>query len=160
MRENELDIIYLSRNQVLETYSKTIDYSGGGTKDAIHLEQLDGILEFVQNDMYYPTFEDKLTYLVFSINRNHLFSDGNKRLSITVGALFLLLNGYMSCVSRYMTEMENISYHLAAGRISKELLQKVISSILNGEADYEEGLKMEILEAISDGQVGFSDDDD
>ena len=155
---NGLDIIYLSRNQVLETYSKTIDYSGGGMKDAFHLEQLDGILEFVQNDMYYPTFEDKLTYLVFSINRNHLFSDGNKRLSITVGALFLLLNGYMNCVSRYMTEMENISYHLAAGRISKELLQKVICSILNGEADYEEGLKLEILEAISDGHMGFSDD--
>ena len=160
MMETELDVIYLSREQVLETYSKTIDYSGGGMKDAIHLEQLDGILEFIQNDMYYPTFVDKLTYLVFSINRNHLFSDGNKRLSITVGALFLLLNGYMSCVSRYLTEMENISYHLAAGRISKELLHKVLFSVLNGDSDFDEALKMEILEAISDGQVGFSDDDD
>lgn len=158
--ETELDVIYLSREQVLETYSKTIDYSGGGMKDAIHLEQLGGILEFVQNDMYYPTFVDKLTYLVFSINRNHLFSDGNKRLSITVGALFLLLNGYMSCVSRYLTEMENISYHLAAGHISKELLHKVLFSVLNGDSDYDEALKMEILEAISDGQVGFSDDED
>ena len=66
----------------------------------------------------------------------------------------------MSCVSRYLTEMENISYHLAAGRISKELLHKVLFSVLNGDSDFDEALKMEILEAISDGQVGFSDDDD
>ena len=56
--------------------------------------------------------------------------------------------------------MENISYHLAAGRISKELLHKVLFSVLNGDSDYDEALKMEILEAISDGQVGFSDDED
>ena len=155
--EEQLDVIYLTREQVLETYSKTIDYSGGGTKDSIHLELLDGILDFVKNDLYYPTFEDKLTYLVFAVNRNHLFADGNKRLSITVGALFLLLNGYMSCVGRYMAEMENISYHLAAGRIDKELLKDVLSSILNGEADFEEGLKLRILEAINGGEVGFGE---
>ena len=155
--EGQLGIIYLSKEQVLDTYSKTIDYSGGGSKEALHLEQLDSILDFVQNDNYYPTFEDKLTYLIFSINRNHLFSDGNKRLSITIGALFLLLNGYMSCVSRYMVEMENISYHLAAGRINKDLLKEIISSILNGEQDFDEVLKLKMLEAISNGTIGFTD---
>lgn len=111
----------------------------------------------MQNDDYYPTFEDKLTHLVWSINRNHSFSDGNKRLSITLGAQFLLLNGYMFCVKRFMEEMENISYHLAAGRIEKELLQKLIHSFLEGENDFSEELKLEYLLASADGNIGFDE---
>lgn len=152
-----LKIIYLTREQVLDTYSKTIDFSGGGTKDAIHLDLLDGIIDFVQSDDYYPSFEDKLTYLIYSINRNHIFADGNKRLSITIGALFMLLNGYMCFVGRYMAEMENISYHLAAGSIEKDLLGKIIHSILEGEQEFDEELKIQILEAIDDCEVGFSE---
>ena len=37
------------------------------------------VMEFVQNDLYYPTFEDKLTFLVSRICTGHLFDDGNKR---------------------------------------------------------------------------------
>ena len=106
-------------------------------------------LEHIQNDDYYPTFEDKLVHIIWSINRNHSFSDGNKRLSITLGAQFLLLNGYMFCVKRFMYEMENISYHLAAGRIEKELLQKLIHSFLVGEDDFNEELKLEYWLASS-----------
>ena len=156
--EELLDIIYLTRDQVIETYSKTIDYSGGGTKKGLNLILLDSILDQVHNDSECPTFEDKLTCLIYAINRNHVFVDGNKRLSITVGALFLLLNGYMSCTNRYMVEMENISHHLAAGRIDKDLLHDVLSSILNGETDYEEGLKLRYLEAISEGGIGMDVD--
>ena len=118
---------------------------------------MDGILDFVKSDDYYPSFEDKLTYLVYSVNRNHIFADGNKRLSITVGALFMLLNGYMSFVGRYMMEMENISYHLAAGRIEKNLLGRIIHSILEGEQEFDEKLKMQILEAIYGSEIGFQE---
>ena len=107
-------------------------------------------LEFVQDDLYYPTFEDKLVYLIYSVNTNHAFEDGNKRLSITLGGDFLLRNGYMYCASRYFQEMENISYHLAAGRISKNLLQKLIHSILENEEDFNETVKMEYMQAIAD----------
>lgn len=154
--DGRLDIIYLTRSQVIETYSKTIDYSGGGTKSTLNERLLDDILDQVHNDDLNPAFEDKLTCLVYAINRNHVFGDGNKRLSISVGALFLLLNGYMSCTNRYMAEMENISHHLAAGKIDKDLLHDVLSSILNGETDYEEGLKLRYLEAISDGGIGMT----
>ena len=75
--------------------------------------------------------------------------DGNKRLSITLGAQFLLLNGYLFCVQRFLTEMENISYHLAAGRIDKDLLGKLLDSILDGEDDFTENLKLEYLIASS-----------
>jgi hypothetical protein len=45
--------------------------------------------------------------------------------------------------------MENISYHLAARLIDKELLQCIIHSILENERDFDEALKLEILTIIS-----------
>ena len=150
-------IIYISKEQAIEVHKKTIEYSGGGNYGILNISFLYSALEHIQNDDYYPTFEDKLVHLIWSINRNHSFSDGNKRLSITLGAQFLLLNGYMFCVKRFMEEMENISYHLAAGRIEKELLHKLVHSFLDGEDDFNEELKLEYLLASADGEIGFNE---
>ena len=141
-------MIYISKEQALATHRSTIDHSGGGDYSDLNLGYLESALEMIQNDDYYPTFQDKLVHLIWSINRNHAFSDGNKRLSITLGVQFLSLNGYLFCIKRFLAEMENISYHLAAGRIEKELLDSLIQSILDGEDDFEESLKMEYLLAI------------
>lgn len=149
--------IYIPKDLAIETHRNTIEYSGGGDYSIINIGFLDSVLEHIQNDDYYPTFGEKLTHLVWSINRNHSFSDGNKRLSITLGAQFLLLNGYMFCVKRFLEDMENISYHLAAGRIEKELLSKLIQSFLNGEDDFNEALKLEYLLASADGTIGFDE---
>lgn len=142
-------VFYITESQAIEVHKKTIEYSGGGDLGVVNIGYLYSALEHIQNDDYYPTFEDKLVHIIWSINRNHSFSDGNKRLSITLGAQFLLLNGYMFCVKRFMYEMENISYNLAAGRIEKELLQKLIHSFLAGEDDFSEELKLEYLLASS-----------
>lgn len=142
-------VFYITESQAIEVHRKTIEYSGGGDLGVVNIGYLYSALEHIQNDDYYPTFEDKLVHIIWSINRNHSFSDGNKRLSITLGAQFLLLNGYMFCVKRFMYEMENISYHLAAGRIEKELLQKLIHSFLAGEDDFNEELKLEYWLAAS-----------
>ena len=150
-------IIYISNEQAIDTHKKTIEYSGGGDYGIINIGYLESALEHIKNDDYYPTFEHKLVHLIWSINRNHSFSDGNKRLSITLGAQFLLLNGYMFCVKRFMEEMENISYHLAAGRIEKELLHKLVRSFLEGEDDFNEELKFEYLLASADGEIGFNE---
>lgn len=149
--------IYIPKDLAIEIHRNTIKYSGGGDYNIINIGFLDSVLEHIQNDDYYPTFSEKLTHLVWSINRNHSFSDGNKRLSITLGAQFLLLNGYMFCVRRFLEDMENISYHLAAGRIDKELLSKLIQSFLDGEDDFNEALKLEYLLASADGTIGFDE---
>ena len=149
-------MIYLTIERAIEIHRETIKNSGGGDYGQINIGYLSSCLEHIQNDDYYPTFRDKLVHLIWSVNRNHSFSDGNKRLSIT-GAAFLIINGYMACLGRFMVEMENISYHLAAGRISKELLQKLIHSFLEGELDFEESLKLEYLEASANEQIGFAD---
>ncbi len=145
------NIIYITIDQALETYHRTIEVSGGGCNGVLNQGQLEGTLEQIQNDNWYPTFEAKLTHLVYASNRNHCFQDGNKRISISLGAQFLLLNGYVFISSRFITYMENISYHLAAGRISKELLAEIITALMNGEEE-DESLKLKILSAIADGE--------
>lgn len=151
-----MKILYIPKELALHTHQETIRLSGGGEDGIINIGYLESVLEHIQNDDYYPTFEAKLVHLIFSINKNHSFSDGNKRLSITLGAQFLLQNGYLYCSSRFLYEMENISYHLAAGRIDKDLLRRLIQSIIDGEPDFPESLKLEYALA-SAGPVGFSE---
>jgi death-on-curing protein len=141
--------IYIDIDQALSIHKKTVEVSGGGSLDIINIGLLESVLDHIQNDDYYPTFEAKLTHLVYAVNKNHSFMDGNKRLSISLGIQFLNLNGYLFCLGRFISEMENISYHLAAGLIEKELLQCIIHSILENERDYDEALKLEILTIIS-----------
>jgi len=141
--------IYINIEQAVSIHEMTVRISGGGSLGIINIGLLESVLEHIQNDEYYPTFEEKLTHLVFAVNKNHSFSDGNKRLSISLGIQLLNLNGYLFCLNRFITEMENISYHLAAGLIEKDLLQKIIHSILENERDYDEALKLEILTIIS-----------
>ena len=140
--------IYLTLNQAVEVHRRTVRVSGGGIMGMLNMDMLESILNHIQNDDYYPTFEDKLTYLFFSACKLHCFADGNKRIAISLGAQFLLLNGYVFIAGRFIREMENISYHVAAGNIDRGLLKKIITAFLNGNEDDEE-LKLEILHAIT-----------
>ncbi len=141
-------IAYLTLRQAIEIHKKTVEISGGGISECLGPGRLDSVLEHIQNDDYYPIFEDKLTHLFFCICKFHCFVKGNKRLAITLSAQMLLLNGYLYCASRFIREMENISYHVAANRIDKELLHQVITSLINNNED-DETLKLKILNAIS-----------
>ncbi|MDA3906630.1 MAG: hypothetical protein PF484_11200 [Bacteroidales bacterium] len=59
-------IIYITDIQdVINIHKKTIAISGGGAIGIINIGSLDAALEHVQNDLYYPTFIDKLTHLFF-----------------------------------------------------------------------------------------------
>jgi len=138
---------YLTIEQAVETHSHTVDASGGGAKGHLDCGRLESVLEHIQNDDYYPSFESKLTHLFFSANKFHCFEDGNKRIAISLSAQFLLLNGYVFIVPHFIRTMENISYHVAAGRIEKDLLQDIITAVLNDDEDNED-LKLRILHAI------------
>jgi len=56
------------------------------------MAELKKVLEFVKNDTYYPSFEEKCAYLLCSIAGSQYFSNGNKRLSVTVLLMFLIEN--------------------------------------------------------------------
>ncbi len=144
-----MSIVYITLEQALDIHQKTIAVSGGGESGVLDAGKLDSVLTHIQNKDYYPTFEDKLTHLCFCADNFHCFVDGNKRISISLGAQFLLFNGYLKIVSRFINEMENISYHVAAGKIDKELLHKIICALIYDEYD-DENLKLEILNAITE----------
>jgi death on curing protein len=143
-----MEICYLTLEQAIETHRKTVEISGGGAMGHLDLGKLESVLEHIQNDDYYSTFSDKLTHLFFCACKFHCFEDGNKRIAITLSAQMLLLNGYLYCTERFLREMENISYHVAAGNIDKEFLGEIISAFLTEDMD-SEPLKLKILDAIS-----------
>ncbi len=141
-------VIYLTIEQAIETHRNTVEVSGGGTFEHLDVGKLESVLDHIQNDVYYPSLEDKLTHLFFSANKFHCFADGNKRIAITLCAQMLLFNGYMFWVEEFLHEMENISYHVAAGNIDKDLLHEIITAFLAKEMD-DEGLNLKIFNAIS-----------
>jgi len=51
---------------------------------------------------------------------------------------------------KFIREMENISYHLAAGKIDKVLLRDIIEAVINQETDENEELKLRVLHAIQE----------
>lgn len=138
---------YFDIGHAIKVHDDIIDKSGGfaGVKDIGNLES---VLDHIQNDMYYPALEDKLTHLCFSVNKNHAFSDGNKRSSIALSAYYMEINGFDFRVARFIGEMENISVDVADNRIDKDLLHEIIYAILY-EDDFSEELKLKIIEAKS-----------
>jgi death-on-curing protein len=141
-------LIYITLKQAIEIHRKTVEISGGGDIGIIDPGKLESVLNHIQNDDYYPDFVNKLTHLFFCSNKFHCFNDGNKRIAIALGANFLLLNGYVFVVTKFISEMENISYHVASGAIDKDLLLELIFSIIN-EPEISEEIKLKIFESIS-----------
>ena len=141
--------IYITPDQARITHEKTIQYSGGGTLEELDFGKLESVLYNIQNDEWYPTFVDKLTHLFFCTCQFHCFADGNKRLAITLSTLFLLLNGYLSIAETFLSKTENISLNVAASKIDKELLHRIMESIMDGSYDENEALKLEIYNAIN-----------
>ena len=141
-------IIYISLEQAKLIHQKTIQYSGGGTYESFDLGRLESVLQNIQNDDYYPSFVEKLTHLFFCTCEFHCFADGNKRLAITLSAQFLLLNGYMSVAKNFFVITENISYQVAAGKIKKDLLLRIMTAIMDGTYEIDEELKLDIYNAI------------
>lgn len=135
--------------EVKEIHRKTVEISGGGILGILNTSALESALEFIKDDRFYPTFEDKLTHLFFVANKSHSFQDGNKRIAISLGMRFLLDHGHLAVIQSFAHKMEIISLHLAASRIEKELLKEIITSIIN-EEDYSEELKLKIANAIND----------
>lgn len=139
--------IYIDLDHAIDIYNRTIDISGGGANGVMKAGILESVLFHIQNDDYYPDFIDKLTHLFYSVCNFHCFEDGNKRIAISLTAHMLLINGYLFIVPTFIKKMENISYHVAAGLIDKELLKDIFIMILECKED--ESVKLRIFQAIS-----------
>ena len=141
----------ISTERALQTYKKTIEVSGGGADGFIGdgKERFESILTFIQDDSYYPTFEDKITHLFYSLCKDHLFQDGNKRIAITLAAQMLIDNGYIWCTGSFIRRMENYCWHVAAGSIDKDLLKEIITCVINDDEE-NESLLLKIINTTKD----------
>ena len=140
-------LLYFPKEFAIKIHDKILNISGGhkGIKDEGNIESP---LYHIQQDIYYPYLEDKLTHLVFCFNKFHAFNDGNKRTSIALGAFFLQTNGFGNIVNKFIREMENIAVAVADNVIGKELLHDIIASIIYDD-DYDEILKLKIFDTLN-----------
>ncbi len=66
MKKND-ELKYIDYDEALVVYAKTIAASGSGLSGVKDEGGIRKVLDFVQNDLYYPTFNEKLTYLVYGV---------------------------------------------------------------------------------------------
>mgnify|MGYP001627533676 CR=1 FL=1 len=143
----DIRVLYFDVRHALAVQAWIIERSGG-RPGLLSRDQLESPLEHIKNDDYYPDFLSKLTFLVYAINKNHAFNDGNKRSSIALGAYFMELNGYDYAVQRFVREMENVAVWVADNKIDRDLLGRIIESLIY-EEEYPESLKLDIITATS-----------
>ena len=131
-------IRYPTYDDLLDKHNEVIRKSGG-TMGVFNENLLRGFIEFIQNDVYYPSFEEKLTHLVFSIAKNHGFCDGNKRTAIIAGAFFLELNAFdQFIVDAFIQNMEGVILLTVQGLIDKDQLRRMINDFIhNGKMSEE-----------------------
>lgn len=145
-------ILYVTYKEVMDVYEKTIEKSGGGLSGVLDKGKIESIIEFIQNDDYYPDFVSKLNYLVFRFCSGHCFQDGNKRIALTIGAYFLHKNGQYWAAAQFMKRLEAIIYHIAAGGIDQELSHKIMENIV-ACSDFDEELKIKIIHSMSNNEL-------
>ncbi|MDR1950800.1 MAG: Fic family protein [Bacteroidales bacterium] len=141
------EIRYITYNEALSVYGKTIEKSGGGYSGIRDKGGIESVLNFIQNDAYYPDFVSKLSYLVFRFCSGHFFNDGNKRIALTLGTYFLHKNGHFWAAAQFMQRMEAVVYQIAASKIDDELLQRIIIAVVDCR-DFDEKLQLDIIRAI------------
>lgn len=144
------EIHYINYDQALEVYRKMIVASDGGLEGVRDKGGILATLDFVQNDTYYPTFTEKLSYLVFKFCSGHYFNDGNKRIALTLGTYFLHKNNYPWEACIFLRQFEGIVYHIAASHIDLDLLLRITQAFMEGK-DYSEELKIDIANAMRKG---------
>jgi len=138
--------IYIDLEKVIEIHNYIVKDQKGfvGIKDQ---GQLESILEHIQNDDYYPEVFDKVTHLIHSITKFHVFSDGNKRTALALGAYFLGVNYSNALAEKFIIEMENVVVDVASGKVDKNLLRDIVKAIFF-EDEYNEELLLKIYKSL------------
>mgnify|MGYP000294837828 CR=1 FL=1 len=108
-------MIYLSVEQVLFLHDRLIEETGGehGVRDLGGLESALARPKAAFGDTeFYPDIMSKAAVLMDGLTRTHAFIDGNKRISISIAALFLQMNGYRLTATN--SELEEFAIHVTA----------------------------------------------
>lgn len=125
-----MTVLYFSKKEAIKIHDDMVIAISGGRPGIKDVGRLESVFFHLQNDDYYPTFEEKLSHLVFATAMFHMFEDGNKRSSLAFGSYFLKLNGYDYLTGYFLQEMENIVLWLAMHLIDEYLLKEIITSMV------------------------------
>lgn len=88
---------YLTLDEMLAIHFRLVEDFGGmhGISDEGRLQS---VLEAPRQELFaeeqYPAVHEKAAVYIRNIIGDHPFHDGNKRSGITIGAVFLMRNGY------------------------------------------------------------------
>jgi death on curing protein len=137
---------YFEIEHAIKIHDEIIELSGG-LKGIKNIGITESTLKHIQNDDYYPTFEDKLNHLFYCIVKNHSFNDGNKRSTIALSAYFLKINNYKALINHFIKEMENIVVAVADNKIDKQFLKEIITYTIQGK-ELSEGLKLQLINQL------------
>ncbi len=77
---------------------------------------------------------------------------------MTLGAYFFHKNNYLWEACIFMRQLEAFVYQIAASHISQDLLFRIMTSFMSGQ-DYDEELKIDIANAIGNGELGINGED-
>jgi death-on-curing protein len=117
------EIIWVLEQTVLAIHQRQIA-EHGGNPDLRDEGLLESALSRPRNPLVYGESPPDLAALAasyaFGLARNHPFVDGNKRVSLVVSRLFLLLNG--ADINASHEEKYRIFLHLAEGSVTEESL--------------------------------------
>ncbi|MEP7135551.1 MAG: type II toxin-antitoxin system death-on-curing family toxin [Chloroflexota bacterium] len=112
---------YLTIAEVLETYQRIMQQSGGlvGIRDLGALESAiaQPFMTFSGNELY-PSLAEKAAALGFSLIQNHPFADGNKRTGHAAMESFLAMNDYE--INASTEEQVEIVLSVASGKLNRE----------------------------------------
>jgi len=104
------------------------------------------VLELMQY-YYYPTFEDKLAYLMHKIACNHWYKDWNKRTALELWRYFIDLNFETHLAVSFYAYFENLMKLIVTRDISEDFLKEIIHEFMNWNIDSNEHIKIWIYHA-------------
>ena len=109
-----IDMIHLLHRHIIAT--------SGGSDGILHLEALESAVSQPQTtfggENMYASLADKAAAIGFSLIRNHVFVDGNKRVGHGAMELLLRINGYR--LSAEVGEQERVVLGVAASTVTQE----------------------------------------
>lgn len=134
-----LQYIYPRSDQIIILHDTILQLSWG-LSGVLNVWYIEGCCDFIQSDSYYPSFEEKLSYLMYSLTMNHCFVDGNKRTALSICAYFISLNYDNDLAWSFMREFENIIVQVADWWISKEALLPYLQDFMKRDGISESSL--------------------
>ncbi len=160
--------VYPTLQDILDFHDRALEISGGGRPGVLDSGGLEATLDFMQNDLYYPTLTDKVAFLFFSVITKHCFVDGNKRVAISASFYFLLCNFHSKTnwlfssltppkkedslallrdkSEAFFQKLEVVAKGTACGFLDKEQIGKIFDKIMSGEDEFDERFKLLLLE--------------